>query len=141
MGLCWQMPKFIVWRLWSIYFDHHLPPSIGKRRKRSCTPNMMYAPIVQRRIKIKMERKHAYIRVAYFFLLLLRTCDQNQIFQMFTYNMISELVRYDANWGTKFKISMTKNRQEFKNFTALWNDWVRHEHIKKRWVRFIAVYK
>ena len=33
MGLCWQMPKFIVWRLWSIYFDHHLPlkPSIGKR--------------------------------------------------------------------------------------------------------------
>ena len=41
MGLCWQMPKFIVWRLWSIYFDHHLPlkPSIGKRRKQSCTPN------------------------------------------------------------------------------------------------------
>jgi len=38
MGLCWQMPKFIVW---SIYFDHHLPlkPSIGKRRKQSCTPN------------------------------------------------------------------------------------------------------
>jgi len=32
---------FIVWRLWSIYFDHHLPlkPSIGKRRKQSCTPN------------------------------------------------------------------------------------------------------
>jgi len=42
MGLCWQMPKFIVWRLWSIYFDHHLPlkPSIGKRRKQSCTLNM-----------------------------------------------------------------------------------------------------
>jgi len=42
MGLCWQMPKFIVWRLWSIYFDHHLPlkPSIGKRRKQSCTPNI-----------------------------------------------------------------------------------------------------
>ena len=41
MGLCWQMPKFIVWRLWSIYFDHHLPlkPSIGKRRKQSCTPH------------------------------------------------------------------------------------------------------
>jgi len=41
MGLCWQIPKFIVWRLWSIYFDHHLPlkPSIGKRRKQSCTPN------------------------------------------------------------------------------------------------------
>jgi len=41
MGLCLQMPKFIVWRLWSIYFDHHLPlkPSIGKRRKQSCTPN------------------------------------------------------------------------------------------------------
>ena len=41
MGLCWQMPKFIVWCLWSIYFDHHLPlkPSIGKRRKQSCTPN------------------------------------------------------------------------------------------------------
>jgi len=35
------MPKFIVWRLWSIYFDHHLSlkPSIGKRRKQSCTPN------------------------------------------------------------------------------------------------------
>ena len=35
------MPKFIVWRLWSIYFDHHLPlkPSIGKRRKQSCTLN------------------------------------------------------------------------------------------------------
>jgi len=31
IGLCWQMPKFIVWCLWSIYFDHHLPlkPSIG----------------------------------------------------------------------------------------------------------------
>ena len=42
MGLCWQMPKFIVWCLWSIYFDHHLPlkPSIGKRRKQSCTPNI-----------------------------------------------------------------------------------------------------
>jgi len=41
MGLCWQMPKFIIWRLWSIYFDHHLPlkPSIGKRRKQSCTSN------------------------------------------------------------------------------------------------------
>jgi len=41
MRLCWQMLKFIVWRLWSIYFDHHLPlkPSIGKRRKQSCTPN------------------------------------------------------------------------------------------------------
>jgi len=41
MGLCWQMPKFIVWHLWSIYFDHHLPlkPSMGKRRKQSCTPN------------------------------------------------------------------------------------------------------
>jgi len=37
------MPKFIVWRLWSIYFDHHLPlkPSIGKRRKQSCTPNIL----------------------------------------------------------------------------------------------------
>ena len=36
MGLCWQMPKFIVWCLWSIYFDHHLPlkPSIGKRRSK-----------------------------------------------------------------------------------------------------------
>jgi len=42
MGLCWQMPKFIVWFLWSIYFDHHLPlkPSIGKRRKQSCAPNI-----------------------------------------------------------------------------------------------------
>jgi len=42
MGLWWQMPKFIVWRLWSIYFDHHLPlkPSIGKRRKQSCIPNI-----------------------------------------------------------------------------------------------------
>jgi len=42
MGLCWQMPKFIVWCLRSIYFDHHLPlkPSIGKRRKQSCTPNI-----------------------------------------------------------------------------------------------------
>jgi len=42
MGLCWQVPKFIVWRLWSIYFDHHLSlkPSIGKRRKQSCTPNI-----------------------------------------------------------------------------------------------------
>ena len=41
MGLCWQMPKFIVWRLWSIYFDHHLPlkPSIGKW-KQSCIPNI-----------------------------------------------------------------------------------------------------
>jgi len=41
MELCWQMPKFIVWHLWSIYFDHHLPlkPSIRKRRKQSCTPN------------------------------------------------------------------------------------------------------
>jgi len=41
MGLCWQMPKFIVWHLWSIYFDHHLPlkSSIGIRRKQSCTPN------------------------------------------------------------------------------------------------------
>jgi len=41
MRLCWQMPKFIVWRLWSIYFDHHLPlkPSIRKRRKQSCIPN------------------------------------------------------------------------------------------------------
>jgi len=41
MGLCWQMTKFIVWRLCSIYFDHHLPlkPSIGKRRKQSCIPN------------------------------------------------------------------------------------------------------
>jgi len=40
MELCWQMPEFIVWRLWCIYFDHHLPlkPSIGKRRKQSCTP-------------------------------------------------------------------------------------------------------
>jgi len=37
------MPKFIVWRLWSIYFDHHLPlkPFIGKRRKQSCTPNIL----------------------------------------------------------------------------------------------------
>jgi len=44
MGLCWQMPKFIVWRLWSIYFDHHLllKPSIGKRRKESCTPNIFF---------------------------------------------------------------------------------------------------
>ena len=44
MGLCWQMPKFIVWRLWSIYFDHYLPlkPSIGKQRKQSCTPNILY---------------------------------------------------------------------------------------------------
>jgi len=43
MGLCWQMPMFIVWRLWSIYFDHHLPlkPFIGKRRKQSCTPNII----------------------------------------------------------------------------------------------------
>jgi len=43
IGLCWQMPKFIVWRLWSIYFDHHLPlkPSIGKRRKQSCAPNIL----------------------------------------------------------------------------------------------------
>ena len=42
--LCWQMLKFIVWRLWSIYFDHHLPlkPSIGKRRKQSCTPNIFF---------------------------------------------------------------------------------------------------
>jgi len=42
MGLCWQMPKFIVWRLWFIYFDHRLllKPSIGKRRKQSCTPNI-----------------------------------------------------------------------------------------------------
>ena len=42
MGLCWQMPKFIVWRLWSIYFDHNLSlkPSIGKRRKQSCIPNI-----------------------------------------------------------------------------------------------------
>ena len=34
-------PKFIVWHLWSIFFGHHLPlkPSIGKRRKQSCTPN------------------------------------------------------------------------------------------------------
>jgi len=41
IGLCWQMPKFIVWRLWSIYFDYHLPlkSSIGKRRKQSCTSN------------------------------------------------------------------------------------------------------
>jgi len=41
MGLCWQMPKLIVWRLWSIYFDHHLPLklSIGKRQKQSCTSN------------------------------------------------------------------------------------------------------
>ena len=41
IGLCWQMPKFIVWRLWSIYFDHYLPlkPSIEKRRKQSCTLN------------------------------------------------------------------------------------------------------
>jgi len=50
MGLCWQLPKFIVWRLWSIssmiYFDHHLPlkPSIGKRRKQSCTANMLSKP-------------------------------------------------------------------------------------------------
>jgi len=46
MGLCWQMPKFIVWHLWSIYFDHYLPlkPSIGKRRKQSCIPKyvMLY---------------------------------------------------------------------------------------------------
>ena len=30
MGLCWQMPKFIVWRLWFSYFDYYLPlkPSI-----------------------------------------------------------------------------------------------------------------
>ena len=43
MGLCWQMPKFIIWRLWSIYFDHHLPlkPFIGKRRKQSCTSNTL----------------------------------------------------------------------------------------------------
>ena len=55
MGSCWQMPKFIVWRLWSIYFDHHLPlkPSIGKRRKQSCTPNIynnylgLYISIIQ----------------------------------------------------------------------------------------------
>jgi len=42
MGLCSQMPKFIIWRLWFIYFDHHLllKPSIGKRRKQSCTPNI-----------------------------------------------------------------------------------------------------
>jgi len=41
MRLCWQMLKFIVWRLWSIYFDHHLllKPFIRKRRKQSCTPN------------------------------------------------------------------------------------------------------
>jgi len=41
MELCWQMPKFIVLCLWSIYFDHHLllKPSIRKRRKQSCTPN------------------------------------------------------------------------------------------------------
>ena len=43
MGLCWQM--FIIWRLWFIYFDHHLSlePSIGKRRKQSCTPNKFFA--------------------------------------------------------------------------------------------------
>ena len=30
-----------VYCMTSIYFDHHLPlkPSIGKRRKQSCTPN------------------------------------------------------------------------------------------------------
>ena len=46
MGLCWQM--FIVWRLWSIYFDHHLSlkPFIGKWRKQSCTPN-----IIQNKLK------------------------------------------------------------------------------------------
>jgi len=44
MGLCWQMSKFIVWHLWSIYFDHHLvlKLSIGKRRKQSCTPNTFH---------------------------------------------------------------------------------------------------
>jgi len=42
MGLCWQIPKFIVWRLWSIYFDHlPLKLSIRKRRKQSCTSNIV----------------------------------------------------------------------------------------------------
>ena len=52
MGLCWQMPKFIVWHLWSIYFDHHLPLklSIGKRRKQSCTPNIFYVEIPRPRL-------------------------------------------------------------------------------------------
>ena len=52
MGLCWQMPKFIVWRLWSIYFDHHLPlkPSIGKRRKQSCIPNNILLLLIQNSI-------------------------------------------------------------------------------------------
>ena len=40
MELYWQIPKFIVWRLWSIYFDLPLKPSVGKRRKQSCTPNI-----------------------------------------------------------------------------------------------------
>ena len=68
MGLCWQMPKFIVWRLWSIYFDHHLPlkPSIGKRRKQSCTPNI-YNLFLLIFIKFKLFNCNSrFIRVASF---------------------------------------------------------------------------
>ena len=52
MGLCWQMPKFIIYNLWSIYFNHHLPlkSSIGKRRKQSCTPNSRRGQIRIRQI-------------------------------------------------------------------------------------------
>jgi len=61
MGLCWEMPKFIVWRLWSIYFDQHLPlkPSIRKRRKRSCTPNM-YSWWNSYKHVLNISRMHIY---------------------------------------------------------------------------------
>ena len=42
LSLCWQISRLILWHFWSAYFAQHLPlqPSIEKRRKQSCTPNI-----------------------------------------------------------------------------------------------------
>ena len=61
LSLCWQISKLTVWHFWSAYFDQHLPlqPSIDKRRKQSCTPNIVtciewkYQVEPQKRMKTK----------------------------------------------------------------------------------------
>jgi len=58
------MPKFIVWRLWSIYFDHQLSlkPSIGKQRKQSCTPNIICRVSFNCLIRFFLRFTHSYAR-------------------------------------------------------------------------------
>ena len=124
MGLCWQMPKFIVWRLWSIYFDHHLPlkPSIGKRWKQSCTCN----------IKNVHSNKFIQICIETDLSIVLCTPDRQKIVKTNKHSHLNSLYLFSISYiGDLFFLSIISL---YTTIYSILQVKVIHNYLKYRWI-------